>query len=220
MGIESAEGRTPPVQKLDSAFPGGDGERSVQRRLDTTERAARFYGKQVLDHLNTRMQAFVRQQEMFFVATADRHGECDSSFRAGPLGFLFVAEKRTLLYPEYRGNGVFASLGNMQENSHVGLLLIDFERTRVGLHINGRAEILQDTEARAQWPDLSWEQRPGQQAQVWVKVSVQEAYIHCAKHIPPMKKISLKEARALVGDDFRPRGGDFFGAAAEPAHRD
>lgn len=61
--------------------PGSDGEHLVQQRLGTTERADRFYGDQVLDHLNGRMREFVARQEMFFLATADRHGDCDSTFR-------------------------------------------------------------------------------------------------------------------------------------------
>ncbi|TYB49375.1 pyridoxamine 5'-phosphate oxidase family protein [Actinomadura chibensis] len=203
-----------------SVCPGTDGERALQRRLGTTDRAIRFHHKQMLDHLNSHMRAYLRRQEMFFVATADRNGECDSSFRAGPPGVLFVADERTVLYPEYRGNGVFASLGNIEENPHVGILVIDFERARIGLHINGGAEILESAAARAMWPDLPVEQTPGQRAQVWVKVSVEEAYIHCAKHIPHMRKVSREEARSWGTDDFRRKGGDFFHVAEERAKSD
>src|SRR3954464_15265951 len=105
--------------------PGSDGEHRLQRRLNTDDRADRFYEEQVLDRLNDRMREFVGRQEMFFLATADRHGECDSTFRAGPPGFLRVFDDKTLAYPEYRGNGVMASLGNLQENPHLGILMID-----------------------------------------------------------------------------------------------
>ncbi|GDY55003.1 hypothetical protein SVIO_056260 [Streptomyces violaceusniger] len=83
--------------------PGSDGEHHLQRRLGTVDRADRFYDDQVLDHLNVRMREFIERQEMFFLATSDRHGECDSTFRAGPPGFLRVLDTRTLAYPEYRG---------------------------------------------------------------------------------------------------------------------
>ena len=63
---------------------------------------------------------------MFFLATADGHGECDVSFRAGEAGFVHVLDEKILVYPEYRGNGVMASLGNITENPHAGLLFIDF----------------------------------------------------------------------------------------------
>jgi uncharacterized protein len=202
-----------PVAEEGLVWPGSEGEHIVQARLGTTERAQRFYRAQMLDHLNARMKEFVSRQEMFFLATADRRGECDTSFRAGPPGVLFVAGERTVLYPEYRGNGVLASLGNIEENPHVGILLIDFEQARVGLHINGRAEVLEDVRARAEWPDLPVEQNRGQRAQVWVKVSVEEAYIHCTKRIPQMRKVTREEARAAT-ENHQHRGADYFGAAA------
>ncbi|MEE1939563.1 pyridoxamine 5'-phosphate oxidase family protein [Streptomyces sp. TRM 70361] len=195
------------------ARPGSDGEHAVQRRLGTVERADRFYDEQLLDHLNERMREFVAQQEMFFLATADRHGECDNTFRAGPPGFLHVVDERTLVYPEYRGNGVHASLGNIQENPHLGILLIDFLRARIGLHINGRAEIVEDAEIRRTLPGLPTDPVPGRRAQVWVRVTVEEAYIHCAKHIPHLQKAPKGTPRDWGTDDQRRKGGDFFGAA-------
>jgi predicted pyridoxine 5'-phosphate oxidase superfamily flavin-nucleotide-binding protein len=193
--------------------PGSDGEHAVQRRLGTTDRADRFYDEQMLDHLNERMREFVRQQEMFFLATADRHGECDNSFRAGPPGFLHVIDERTLAYPEYRGNGVHASLGNIQENPHLGILLIDFFRARIGLHVNGRAEIVEDAEMRSAHPGLPSDTVPGRRALVWVRVTVEEAYIHCAKHIPHLQRAPKGTPRDWGTDDQRRKGGDFFGAA-------
>ncbi|PJE99486.1 hydrolase [Streptomyces carminius] len=193
--------------------PGSDGEHAVQRRLGTAERADRFYDEQLLDHLNERMREFVAQQEMFFLATADRHGECDNTFRAGPPGFLHVVDERTLVYPEYRGNGVHASLGNIQENPHLGILLVDFLRARIGLHINGRAEIVEDAEIRRVLPGLPADPVPGRRAQVWVRVTVEEAYIHCAKHIPHLQKAPKGTPRDWGTDDQRRKGGDFFGAA-------
>ncbi|MFI9078043.1 pyridoxamine 5'-phosphate oxidase family protein [Streptomyces sioyaensis] len=201
--------------------PGSDGEHLVQQRLGTTERADRFYGDQVLDHLNVRMQEFVARQEMFFLATADRHGECDSTFRAGPPGFVQVLDARTLAYPEYRGNGVMASIGNMSENPRLGILMIDFTRDRIGLHINGRARVVMDDEMRAQYDGLPVDPIPGRRAQLWVTVEVEEAYIHCAKHIPHLQKVPAQQrgARAWGTDDVKRKGGDFFGAAAEAGER-
>lgn len=223
--------------------PGSDGEHRLQRRLDTVDRADRFYDEQVLDRLNDRMREFVARQEMFFLATADRHGECDSTFRAGPPGFLRVFDDRTLAYPEYRGNGVLASLGNIEENPHLGILMIDFLRDRIGLHINGRARVVADAEMRAAHPGLPVDPVPGRRAVVWVEVTVEEAYLHCAKHIPHLRKVSSPQRHGApadrgtdgggeggdgggVGgaadrerdwgtDDFKRKGGDFFGAAAD-----
>jgi uncharacterized protein len=199
--------------------PGSDGEHALQERLGSTARADRFYDQQVLDHLNARMREFTEEQEMFFLATADRHGECDNSFRAGPPGFLRVLDDRTLIYPEYRGNGVHASLGNLQENPHVGLLLMDFQRARIGLHVNGRAEVCEDGAVREEYPDLPVDPVPGRRAQLWVKVRVEEAYIHCAKHIPHLQKVPKGAGRDWGTDDHKRKGGDFFGAARDAKER-
>jgi predicted pyridoxine 5'-phosphate oxidase superfamily flavin-nucleotide-binding protein len=195
--------------------PGSEGERRLQRRLGTAARAERFYEEQVLDHLNERMREFVQRQEMFFLATADGRGECDSSFRAGPPGFLQVIDERTLVFPEYRGNGVHASLGNIEENPHLGIMLIDFTRARIGLHVNGRATIVEDDRMRESHPHLPEDPVPGRRALVWVRVEVEEAYIHCAKHIPQLQRAPKRTARDWGTDDYKRKGGDFFGAARE-----
>ena len=66
---------------------GSAGERRLQQQLGTAERAARFYDQQVRSHLTDEMREFIGCQSMVFLATADSHGECDASFRAGPPGF-------------------------------------------------------------------------------------------------------------------------------------
>lgn len=196
---------------------GSRGERVLQERLGSEERAERFYDEQMLGHLNARMREFVRRQEMFFLATSDGKGECDNTFRAGSPGFLQVLDDRTVAYPEYRGNGVFASLGNIEENPHVALLLLDFQQDRIGLHINGRARVVADDDMRAERPYLPVDPVPGRRAAVWVEVTVDEAYVHCSKHIPHLAKVERPphgEGRAWGTDDNRRKGGDYFGTAA------
>ncbi|MGW8888074.1 pyridoxamine 5'-phosphate oxidase family protein [Streptomyces sp. NPDC055749] len=188
--------------------------------MGTTERADRFYAEQVLERLNPRMREFVAQQEMFFLATADRHGECDNTFRAGPPGFLHVLDDTTLAYPEYRGNGVHASLGNIEENPHVGVLMLDFLRDRIGLHVNGRARIVADEDMRRADATLAVDPVPGRRAQVWVVITVEEAYIHCAKHIPHLQRVPARGSGRTWGtDDVKRKGGDFFGAASDAPER-
>jgi hypothetical protein len=58
-----------------------------------------------------------------FVASSNADGECDCSLRSGPPGFVHTLDPKTLVYPEYRGNGVMATLGNITENPHIGLFL-------------------------------------------------------------------------------------------------
>lgn len=204
-------------QNSSNRAPGSQGERHVQTVMGTTERAERFYQDQMLDHLNPAMKDFIARQEMLFIATADGQGECDSSFRSGPAGFVHVIDDHTLVYPEYRGNGVFASAGNILENPHIGLMFLDFQRDRIGLHVNGRVKIMEDERLRPHVPDLPLARVPGQRAQMWMMVQVQEAYIHCRKHIPHLRKVGADESWGT--DDTLRKGGDFFGAKQEQEER-
>ncbi|WP_458686897.1 pyridoxamine 5'-phosphate oxidase family protein [Nocardia tengchongensis] len=194
---------------------GSDGERELQERYGTEDRAQRFYSDQVRDRLNTHMIDFIGRMDMAFIATADKHGECDASFRAGNPGFLHVIDDRTVAYPEYRGNGVMASLGNVLENPHVGILMIDFVRDLIGLHINGTARIVDDALMRRCVPDLPVESR-GRVPERWVVVDVVEAYIHCRKHIPHLVP-AQREARQWGTDNMRAKGGDYFRSKEEPS---
>jgi len=181
--------------------PGSQGERQLQRQ----DRAERFYREQLLDRLNGRMVAFIGRQEMVWIATADGRGECDRSFRAGPPGFIQVLDDRTLRYPEYRGNGVMASLGNILENPHVGMVFLDFDQERIGLHVNGTARIAEAGEPNGVRPRVEH----------WVEVRVQEAYVHCRKHLPHLVRVD-GNGRAWGSDDARTKGADYFGASCEP----
>lgn len=194
--------------------PGSRGEHLLQCAYGTQERADRFYSDQVLDRLNDEMAAFVGRMELAFVATADADGECDASLRAGPAGFIQVLGEREIAYPEYRGNGVLASLGNISENPHVGILMVDFVTDLIGLHVNGRARIVEDADLRAEHPGLSADHDRGRTPERWVVVHVEEAYIHCRKHIPRM--VPMARTRTWGTDDARRKGGDYFGAKGLP----
>jgi predicted pyridoxine 5'-phosphate oxidase superfamily flavin-nucleotide-binding protein len=196
-----------PTPASGPAQPGSHGEHLLQRLFGTDNRAADFYGKQVLDRLNPRMREFIARQEMAFLATADAKGECDCTFRAGPPGFIRVIDERMLAFPEYRGNGVMASLGNLVENGHVGILMVDFFNDLVGLHINGHARMLTAREAaRYELGDGASGSAP--RIDRWVAVNVDEAYIHCSKHIPLLAK---EDRRSRVADKtVRPAGSDYF----------
>lgn len=209
---------------VNGAMPGSDGEHRLQEKYGKTTHARAFYQHQVLDHLNAAMQAFVGRQEIMFVATSDSKGENDSSFRAGHAGFVKVLDERTVAYPEYRGNGVMASLGNISENPHLAILLIDFSE-QIGLHINGRARIVENDDFMTFLKDHPAEQAvlgdavlkdiresDGGHLERWVMLSVAEAYVQCSKHIPPMIRADHNiEWGADTGHHVH--GGDYFAVA-------
>jgi predicted pyridoxine 5'-phosphate oxidase superfamily flavin-nucleotide-binding protein len=193
--------------------PGSSGERQAQERFGTRGRAEAFYANQVLNHLNQPMQGFIARMEMVFIATADANGQCDCSFRAGAPGFVQVLDEKTLACPEYRGNGVLASVGNISVNPHIGLIFLDYYQTTVGLHVNGRARVLDPAEA-ACLPNLppglaeAAQVKGGRRAEAWILIDVEEAYIHCSKHVPLLQR--LDKHIAWGTDDERLKGGNFF----------
>ncbi len=172
-------------------------EKQLQEDYGTAERAKKFYDKQQIDHLNEMMIKFISNQEFMFIATSDKEGNCDNSIRVGKKGFISVINEKTLLYPEYRGNGVYASLGNIAENPHIGILLVDFLNSTIGLHINGQVQIVDNPEGVND-----------PLAEHWVCVSVEEAYIHCSKHIPLLQKMDKKIHWNT--DDHKLKGGNYF----------
>ncbi len=194
--------------------PGSQGEHVLQQKLGTVKRANAFYDNQVLDHLTPLMREFIERMQMAFIATSDAHGECDSSFRAGPAGFVRVIDERTVMWPEYKGNGVMASMGNIAENGYVGLLFVDFFETAVGLHVNGQATIVENAAIEAfgglfdRLPfatAVATSEDNKKTPERWVVVSIDEAYIHCSKHIPHLQY-------APEGEDSGRRAGDVFKA--------
>jgi predicted pyridoxine 5'-phosphate oxidase superfamily flavin-nucleotide-binding protein len=203
-------------RRAEQTQPCSPGERILQQRYGTTERANRFYDTQVCDRLTPKMIEFIGRMEMAFIATSDAAGECDCSFRAGTAGFLRVLDERTIAYPEFRGNGVMASLGNIMENPHVGIFMVDFSGDLIGLHVNGAAEIV-TTEYVRELDDSLPDQatHPGRRPVQWVLVRVNEAFVHCSKHIP--KLIPQSRVRHWGTDNPRHKGGDYFGAAAREA---
>ena len=190
---------------------GSEGERILQKKVGSENKASAFYDKQMLDYLNPYMRKFILKQEMVFIATADSKGECDCSFRAGKQGFVRVLNEKTLLCPEYRGNGVMASMGNILENSHIGMTFIDFFENTIGLHVNGKAKIVENDELLA---DKTLDgvansiQEEGTAPERWILITVEEAYIHCSKHIPHLQKLDKKIHWGT--DKEAHKGGDFF----------
>jgi hypothetical protein len=189
---------------------GTKGEKDIQKQQGSTDRARNFYKRQMQNHLNEKMIELIEKQEMVFISTSDAEGNCDCSPRFGKPGFISILDNQTLAYPEYRGNGVFASLGNILENPHIGMVFVDFFDTTVGLHVNGRANSYLLSELPSDFLSRIEEQSHNNTVFVerWVIIEIDEAYIHCSKHVPKLEK---KDKRIKWGtDDKKAKSVDFF----------
>jgi predicted pyridoxine 5'-phosphate oxidase superfamily flavin-nucleotide-binding protein len=118
--------------------------------------------------------AFIEESIYFFLATANAEGWPDCSFKGGPPGFVRVTGPAELSFPDYDGNGMFKSLGNVAINSHVGLLFISMHGKPRRLRVSGDAHILRD--------DPLMSQMPG--AQMIVRVNARAIFPNCPRYIP------------------------------------
>src|SRR5256885_16623012 len=105
-----------------------DGNRALQDRFDTRRIADRIDQMLVGDTIGPQDAEFIESRDMFFLATADVDGRPNCSYKGGDPGFVRVVDEHTLAFPNYDGNGMYLSMGNVLKNPNVGLLFIDFQR--------------------------------------------------------------------------------------------
>src|SRR6476660_2447623 len=117
-----------------------EGSRCFQDRFDTRRLADRIDERLVDDVIDGDDRAFIERMDMFFLATADAEGHPTCSYKGGEPGFVRVLDEHTIAFPNYDGNGMYLSMGNLRVNPNVGLLFIDFERRR-RMRLEGVASI-------------------------------------------------------------------------------
>lgn len=146
--------------------------RALQDRFDTRRLADRIEERLVRSDLDGADRAFVEERDMFFLATVDRDGRPQCSYKGGDPGFVRALDGRTLAFPSYDGNGMYLSLGNIAETASVGLLFLDFERGG-RLRVNGDARVSLDDPLLGAYPG----------AQAVVRVAVREVFPNCPRYV-------------------------------------
>jgi uncharacterized protein len=124
-------------------------------------------------------QAFIERMPYFFLATADAEGRPDCSFKGGMPGFVTVTGPSELAFPDYDGNGMFKSLGNIMVNVDVGLLFIAMHGRPQRLRINGTATVNRE--------DPLLGRTVG--AQLIVRVAARVIFPNCPRYIPDMQLV-------------------------------
>src|SRR5258708_23817349 len=117
------------------------GNRRLRDEFDSRRISDRLEEKLTRTAFTADDKAFIESAIYFFLSTADAEGRPDCSFKGGPAGFVRVTGPSELAFPDYDGNGMFKSLGNLAVNPHVGLLFIDMHERPRRLRINGTAAI-------------------------------------------------------------------------------
>jgi predicted pyridoxine 5'-phosphate oxidase superfamily flavin-nucleotide-binding protein len=148
------------------------GSRRLQERFDTRRIADRLEEKTVRDYIDEDDRAFIEARDMFFIATADADGRPQSSYKGGDPGFVRVVDERTIAFPNYDGNGMYLTAGNMLVNPKVGLLFIDFEG-RKRMRLNGVASVDEHDPLLGEYPE----------AQFVIRVRATEVFPNCPRYI-------------------------------------
>ncbi len=132
-------------------------------------------GLKVLDHLDTHCRNFIALSPFYVIGSARADGRADASPRGDPPGSLaHVLDDKTLLLPDRPGNRQLDTLMNLVERPYVGLVFFVPGMTET-LRINGKAEISTDPEL------LKPLAIKGKLPLSVLKVTVEEAFLHCAK---------------------------------------
>ncbi|HKG02174.1 MAG TPA: pyridoxamine 5'-phosphate oxidase family protein [Conexibacter sp.] len=171
-----------------------DGARRLQDRFDTRRLAdrldERFLQRAEIDEHD---RAFIERMDMFFLATADADGRPQCSYKGGEPGFVRVLDETTIAFPNYDGNGMYLSMGNLTVNPHVGMLFIDFTAQRPSrLRLNGVASVDEE--------DPLVETYPG--AQFVVRVCATEVFPNCPRYIHRMALV--ERSRFVPRADHEP----------------
>ncbi len=158
----------------------GENHRDLQRKFDSVRMADRIEERLVHDHITPDDQRFIERMNMFFLASVDSGGQPSCSYKGGAPGFVRVLDGRTLVFPNYDGNGMFLSMGNTRDNPAIGMLFIDFENpSRLRLH----------GMARIDRPDSV--DPPYLEAQFVVRVAVTQVFPNCPRYIHRQKQAEV-----------------------------
>lgn len=115
-------------------------QRSFERVVGTDEAG----DPQTSAGLTAEHREWIRSTDTFFIGSHYPETGADASHRGGDPGFVDVDGDR-IVYPDYPGNSMFCTLGNIEANPRVGLLFVDFADGRT-LQVTGRAELIWDEE--------------------------------------------------------------------------
>jgi ferredoxin-NADP reductase/predicted pyridoxine 5'-phosphate oxidase superfamily flavin-nucleotide-binding protein len=167
----SAIAFTPAVRAMQTRM----GSRSVYAPLDRTSDKR--------DVLSSAEADFIHDRDGFYQATVGESGWPYVQYRGGPAGFLKVLDAKTIGYADFRGNVQYISVGNLQGNDRVSIILMDYANQR-RLKILGRVRMVDASEDAALMARL---EMPHYQARVEraLVITVEGYDWNCPQHITP-----------------------------------
>jgi uncharacterized protein len=154
-----------------------DGNRRLQDQFDSRRISDRLEEKLTRTQFTPEDKSLIESTPYFLLATAEAEGRPDCSYKGGMTGLYASLDLRRSVFPDYDGNGMFKSLGNILVNPNVGILFIAMHGKPQRLRVNGEATV-KDHE-----PLL--DQTVG--AQLILRVTARAISPNCARYLPTMQ---------------------------------
>jgi uncharacterized protein len=155
-----------------------EGNRRLQDQFDSRRIADRLEQVTTRTAFTDADKTFIESQCCFFLGTATAEGHPTCNLKGGNAGFVRVVASDELVFPDYDGNGMFLSIGNISANPNIGVLFIDFEKQK-RLRVNGTAHASRE--------DALIKHTVG--AQLIVRVEVRAIFPNCPRYIPKMQLV-------------------------------
>jgi len=149
-----------------------ESQKAMQAQFDSLPLAAAVETAIVRDELDEMHRAFIESRDYFFLSTVDSSGCPTVSHKGGPPGIVTVLDPSTIAFPNYDGNGMFLSMGNIADTAKIGLLFMDFE-TPNRIRVQATAKVSSDDELLSRYPG----------ANLIVRAHVDKVFINCARYI-------------------------------------
>ena len=153
-------------------------QRKLQNEFASTDLADRILEAAVDNALSDQQAEFIHTRNMFYLATIDEAGFPSCSYKGGNTGFVRVLNTNTIIFPDYNGNGMFMSMGNIEAQAKVGLLFVDYERPQ-RLRLRGEARCLRDGPMLDSYPG----------ANLVVEITVEHVWVNCPRYVHRMQPL-------------------------------
>jgi len=137
-GVVDRSGAASVEMRIREAF--GNCPKYIQKRVRVEGTVAREASAHVEQGsiFDDERRGFIARTDTLFVSSVHPERGVDVSHRGGHPGFVRSVDDRTLRIPDYPGNSMFQTLGNLEVDTRAGIAFIDFERHRA-LSATGRA---------------------------------------------------------------------------------
>lgn len=169
----------------------GDGSRKLQDRYNARKVADIITKVTTVSNFDDDQfgyRDFIASATYFFLATSSGENT-DCSFKGGPEGFVRITGSNQLVFPDYDGNRMYKSLGNIVDNPNIGMLFLRFDSEEgnryLKVRINGVATLHDEHPLLQEFPG----------AKRIIEVETRHIYLNCPRYVPEM---TLVEESAYI----------------------